>query len=132
MDVTIWIILLELFGGVARIFSGGGRPGHLKAITRSTEGSGGGSPSNGSEVSFLKRLKVLGKESIFQKINIFLQEKSIFSNKNFEKLNIFYKNFSIFSKNYFKLSIFMIPYKSREMPSEFFYLIEKFIKQAQK
>ena len=53
--------------------------------------------------------------------------------KNFEKLKLFNKDFlNFFQKNYFKFSIFMIPYKFREISSEFYYLVEKFIKKAQK
>ena len=53
---------------VDRIFSaGGGRPGHLKAITRPPPagGPGGEGPPDGSEVSFIKRCKVLENESSF-------------------------------------------------------------------
>ena len=69
--------------------------------------------------------------SFFKNVNIFLLQKINFL-KNLEKLNIFYKNFWIFSNNYYKLSLFMIPYKSREILCEFQYLIEKFVKKTQK
>ena len=66
-----------------RRFFGGGRPGHLKALTLPPP-AGGFEVATfhfGSEVSFLKRFKVLENESIFQKITIFLAKKSIFSKK---------------------------------------------------
>ena len=37
-----------------------------------------------------------------------------------------------FGKNYFKFSIFRIPYKSRKIPDEFYYQVEKFLKKTQK
>ena len=49
------------------------------------------------------------------------------------KLNIFYKNLSVFSKNYLKIWLFLeVPYKSREIPDEFYYLVETFFKKGQK
>ena len=110
-------------------FSGGGTPRQLKGYHAPPprRGSGGEGPPDGSEVSFVKTIQSISNIATF-----FLPKKSIFSKKNFEKLNIFYKNFGIVSKNYFKFSIFIIPYKSREIPGEFYYQVEKFTKKAQK
>ena len=121
-----------LFRGVARIFfGGGGHPGHLKVITRLPQGVRGEGPRTVAKFHFLNDSKYQKMNPFFKNINIFLS-KSIFSTKTFEKLSIFYKNFSIFSKNYFKFSIFMMPYKSRKIPGEFYYQVEKFIKKTQK
>ena len=99
---------------VSGIFFGGGSGGTPRPHKRLSPpdppagGPGGGSPLDGSEVSFLP-------------------EKSIFSKKNFKKLT----RISDFSKNILKISIFLErPYKSREIPDEFYYLVEKFIKKA--
>ena len=62
----------------------------------------------------------------------FFPKRSIISKKNLGKLNIFFKNFWIFSKNYFKFSLFMISYKSREILCQFWYLIGKFMKNLKK
>ena len=56
----------------------------------------------------------------FNKRNIILPEKSIFSKKKFEKMHRFYKNFWIFSKNYFQILNFYDTYKSREITGEFY------------
>ena len=65
--------------------------------------------------------------SFFKNVNIFLAQKSTFSKKKFEKLNIFDWNLWILWKIIFKFSIFMIPYKSREIPSGFYCQVEKII-----
>ena len=110
------------------------RPGHLNAIKRPLRGSGGGKgPPDGSEVSFFKTIQSTWKWIHFSKMStFFFSKRSIFSKKNLEKLNIFYKNFWIFSKNYFKFSIFMRTYKTREILCEFEYLIEKLMKKLKK
>ena len=59
-------------------------------------GPGGEGPPDGSEVSFLKRFKVLENESIFQKENIFLASKSIFSKKNSKIIYISQESLSFF------------------------------------
>ena len=105
---------------VAGIFRGE-RPGHLKAIMRPLPAGGpdGEGPRTITKFHFCKRCKVLENESIFSK-------------KNFEKLNTFYNTFWIFRKIIWKYSIFMIPYKSKEILCEFEYLIEKFRKRSSK
>ena len=47
-------------------------------------------------------------------------------------MNIIYKNFRIFRKIILNFSIFMVPYKFWEIPGEFYDLVEKFSKKAQK
>ena len=55
-----------------------------------------------------------------------------FSKNNLENWK-FLQNFWVFSKNYLKIVIFLEgPYKSREILDEFYYLVGKFIKKAQK
>ena len=72
---------------------GGGRSGHLKAITRPPQGvRGAKAPRTVAKFHFLNYSKYLKTNPFFNNSNI-LPEKSIFSKKNFEKLNIFYKNF---------------------------------------
>ena len=61
-----------------------------------------------------------------------LAKKSTFSEKNFENWTNFTRIWVI-SKNYWKICIFLEgSYKSREIPGEFYYLVETFIKKAQK
>ena len=49
-------------------FRGGGCPGHLKAITRPTQGvRGAKAPRTVAKFKLLTRFKVLENESIFQK-----------------------------------------------------------------
>ena len=59
----------------------------------------------------------------------FVARKIHLLKKNFGKLRIFYKNFWIFRQIILKSSIFKIPFKSREFPGDFYYLIEKLIKK---
>ena len=130
-----WTINMRLIGGVAGLFSGwgGGRHGHLKAITRPRRAFGGEGPPDGREVSFFKRCKVLENDSSFQKYQHFSCPKNLFfSKKKFEKVKIFDRNLRICSNNYFKFSPFMKPYKFREILCEFKYLNEKFMKKAHK
>ena len=72
-------------------YSGRGeRPGHLEAITPIPAGGlGGRRPREVSEVSFLKRCKVLENESIFQKYQHFPLTKNPF----FKEISKFHKNF---------------------------------------
>ena len=99
-------------------FFRGGTPRPLKGYhAPPAEGPGGEGPRTVAKFHFLKRFQ---NELIFQKCQHFSSPKDpFFSKKNLGKLNIFYKNFWIFSKNYFKFSLFMIPYKSREILCEF-------------
>ena len=60
----------------------------------------------------------------WQKINLFLWKIS----KNWTD----YKHFLFFRKTILKFSVFMIPYKSREIPGVFYYILEKFIKKLKK
>ena len=64
---------------------GGGRPGHLKAITRPPRGVRGA----GSEVAFLRRCKVLENESIFQKYEYIFLPKIHFFLRKIPKIEIF-------------------------------------------
>ena len=76
----------------SKYFSGGGgRPGHLMGLTRPRMGSvvSGHAAEMVTKIKMLKRLKVLGNESIFKNFN-FSSQKSISYKKSFEKLNIFY------------------------------------------
>ena len=60
-------------------FGGGGRPGHLKAITRSPQGvRGANAPRTVAEFHFLKRFKVLDNETDFQKYQYFSCPKNLF------------------------------------------------------
>ena len=71
------------------IFGGGGRTGHLKAITRPPQEvrGGGDGPLDASEVSFFKRLKVLENESIFQKNpNISGRKSPFFPKRNLREI----------------------------------------------
>ena len=107
--------------------------GHLKPITRPPQGVRGQRPPDDSEVSIFKTIQSIRQWIHFSKIaTFFLPRKSIFSTKTFEKWNRLYKNFLFFRKIILKFSIFMIHYKSREMSGEFYYLVEKLIKKAQK
>ena len=126
--------LVEKFTVAAPWIFREGTPRPLKGYQASpAAGPGGEGPQDGSEVSFFKTIQSIWRWIHFSKMStFFFSERSIFSKKNFEKLNIFYKNFWFFSKNYLKISIFMIPYKSREILWEFEYLFEKFMQKAQK
>ena len=107
--------------------------GHLKTIKHPPQGvRGAKAPRKVAKFHFLKRFKVFEKEPFIKNVNIFLPQNIHFSKKNLGKSNIFYKNFWIFSKNYFKFSLFMIPYKSREILCEFKHLNEKFMKKLKK
>ena len=96
-------------------------PRPLKGYQASPAGGPWGEgPPDGSEVSFLKTIQSIWKWIHFSKMSTFFFSRgSIFSKKNLEKVYIFYKNFWIFSNNYFKISLFMIAYKSREILCEF-------------
>ena len=60
-------------------FSGGERPGHLKAITRPPQGvRGAKAPRTVAKFHFLKRCKVLENESSFQKYQYFSCPKNLF------------------------------------------------------
>ena len=119
----IWIYyLFEKFTVAAQWFFSGGTLGPLKDYQAPPVGGPGdeGPPPAGREVSFFKTIQSIWKWIHFSKMSTFsFPKRSIFSKKNFEELNIFYKNFWIFSKNYFKFSLFMICYKSREILCEF-------------
>ena len=121
--------------GVARIFfGGGGTPGPFKGYHKPPAGDPGEAkaPRMVAKFNFLTMLSIR-KWIHFSKISTsFIAKKSIFSKKNFEKLNRFYKNFWIFREIFLKFSIFMIHYKSREIPGEFYALVEKFIKMLKK
>ena len=93
--------------GVARIFSGGGGPGHLKASTPPPSGCPGAKgPWTVAKFHFLKRFKVLENESFFQKYQHFSCPKNPFFLRNISKIEQIYKNFCVFSKNYLKIWIF--------------------------
>ena len=64
----------------------------------------------------------------FKNINIFLPKNSFFLRKLSKNGTDFTKISEYFRKIILKLSIVMIPYKSREIPGEFYYLVEKLIK----
>ena len=83
-----------LFSCVARnFFVGGRRLGHLKGITRPRQRvwGGGGSPRMVEKFKFLKRSKVLEKESICLKCQHFSAQKSFF-------LRRISKNWTYFTK----------------------------------
>ena len=102
-------------------FLGGGTLGPRKDYQAPTAGGPGREgPPDGSEVSFFKTIQSIWKWIHFSKMStFFFPKRSIFSKKNLGKLHIFCKNFYIFSKYYFKFSLFMISYKSREILYEF-------------
>ena len=65
-------------------------------------------------------------------INIFSGPNKFFSTKTFEKLDVFKRLSEFFEKIILRVSGFMIPKKSREMPGEFYYQVDKFIKKLKK
>ena len=86
-------------------FLGGGRPGHSKAITLSSQVVGGGIPRMVTKLIIFKRIKVLENESTLQKFPRFMLLKYHFQRKIEHRL----ENFLIFLKDYsitFKISIF--------------------------
>ena len=86
-------------------------------------------PPDGSEIPFFKTMQSIRKWIHFSKISNFSCQKSIFSKKNFEKW-AYFTGISEILKTILKISIFLEkPYKSREIPDEFYYLVEKFIKK---
>ena len=110
--------LVEKFTVAAKGIFSGGTLGPLKDYQAPPAGGPGGEgPPDGIVVSFFKAIQSIRKWIHFSKMSTFFSP--IFSKKNLGKLNIFYKNFWIFSKNYFKFSLFMISYKSREILCEF-------------
>ena len=114
-------------------FGGGGRPGHLKAITRPRRGSEGEGPPDGSEGSFLKTIQSIRKWIHFSIIATFsCPKKSIFLRRISKSWTYFTRISEFIRKSILKFSIFMISYKSREIPGEFSYQVEKPIKKAQK
>ena len=73
-------------------FGGGGARGN-GSEGANAGGPGAKAPRTVVKFHFLKRFKVLENDSIFQKYNIFLARKSIFSKEKFLKSDIFHKNF---------------------------------------
>ena len=102
-----------------------------------SEGANAGGRGGGAKVPrplvkfyFSKRFKVLENESIFQKYqHFFLPENRFFPKKNSKIGHISQEFLSFFGKIY-RILIFMEElYKSREIPDELYYLVEKFIKK---
>ena len=86
-----------------------------------------------AKFKIIKRFKVLENESIFQKYQHFSCPKNPFFLRKLSKNWTFYKDFLIFSKNYFaNFNFYGAPSKSREIPVEFYYLVEKIIEKIQK
>ena len=68
----------------------------------------------------------------FKNINIFSCQKSIFSKKNFENWTYFTRISEFFRKVIYNIWIFLEgPNKSREIPDEFYYIVDKFIKKLE-
>ena len=86
-------------------------------------------------LSLLENSDVEGAYSLFKRedSSVFMLCQTLISCAfNITYVYIFDKNFWIFSKIFLNFSIFMIPYKSREIPVEFYYQVEKFIKNLNK
>ena len=100
------------------------RPDHVKAITRPRRESGGRQhPRTVMKFNILKRFKVLEDEYIFRKYQHSSCPKNpFFPKKNFEKLNIFYKDFWFFEKLFENFQFSGVPYKSRGISHEFYYI----------
>ena len=118
--------------GGARIFRWGApRPlkgYHVPPLPAGGEGSGT-QPTDDSEVSFLKRFKVLENELIFQKYQHLSWPKNRFYDEFRKTEYILHVFLNIFRKIILNLQL---SYKSREILCEFEYLIEKFMKKANK
>ena len=103
--------------GVAKIFSGAGTPGHVKAITRPPQGlpgEGAKAPWTVAKFHISKRCKVLENESIFQKYqHLFLAKSYIFSKNNFENWTYFTRISEFFRTIIYKISISWEFYKKR-------------------
>ena len=113
----------------------GERPCHLMAITPPPRrgSSGQAPPRTVAMFHFLKRFKVLENESIFQKWQHFSTKKiHFFLLKLSNDGTDFTRISEVFSKNYFEIFNVYETYKSREIPGEFYYLVEKHIKKLKK
>ena len=90
-----------------------------------------GAPLTVAKFHFLKRFKVLENDSLFQKYQHFSRQKNPFFLRKFRKIEHILQKFLSFRNIILKISIFLeLPCKSREIPDEFFSLVEKFIKKA--
>ena len=118
-------------------FSGGGGGGTRRTLkgyhAPDRRGSEGEGPRKLAKFHFLRQFRVLENESIFQKYqHISSKNNPCCSMQTFEKNQHILQEFLLFSKYYFEFSIFMIHYKSGEIPDDFSYQLETFIKKAQK
>ena len=115
-------------------FFGGGTPRPLKGYhAPPRRGSWGRQPPDGSELSFYKTMQSIRKWIHFSKYQrFFLQKNPFFPKKNFENWTHFTR-ISVFFERLFKnLNFLEGPYKSREIFDEFYYIVEKFIKNLKK
>ena len=110
-------------------FRGNARP--FKGYhARPAGGPGANASPDGSEILFLKTIQSIRKWIHFSKITkFFLPKESIFLRNLSKSGKEFTKIFEFFRKIILDFSIFMILYKSREIPCEFYYLVEKLIKK---
>ena len=95
-------------------------------------GPGGEGPPDASEVSFFKTIQSIRKWIHFSKIeHIFLPENPFFSKKNSKIGHISQEFLSFFLKKYLKFFLEEL-YNSWEIPDELYYLVETYIKKANK
>ena len=85
--------LTAVYSGLARIFfGGGGRPGHLRAITRLPHGVRGRQPPDGNEDYNFKTIQTIRKRIDFARISAFSCPKTHFQkiskNQNFRKITL--------------------------------------------
>ena len=138
----LWWELIDVssFSGVAGIFfgGGGGTPPPLKGYhANPARGPGGGAKAapDCSEVLFIKTMQSIRKWFHFSKIATFFLAKNPFFLRKISNIQHISQEFLSFFENYLNIWIFLEGlYKSREIPEEFYfyYLVETFIKKAQK
>ena len=114
-------------------FFGAGTPRPLRGYHRPQRVRRAVGPRSVPKFHFFKTIPSHRKWIHFAKISTFFSsEKSIFSKTNFEELSILTRISDSFRKFILQLSMFMKPYKSREIPNELYDLVKKFIKKLKK